>query len=259
VPLRPLNPGIRKREEERIMNAFDRGILDVAARISGSSPELDLIVVFLTSSDLFKGFLVMGAIWWLWFRDTLKPASVPPDPAVREQVMATLLAGLVALVVARALAESLPFRMRPLALPEYADTFTLSRERLGRIEEWSSFPSDHATLFSALAAGAWFACRRLGAILFVYTVIVILAPRVYLGMHYPTDVLAGALIGCAIAWAANLIPIRAPISRPLLLWQTRSPGTFYASAFLLTSQIAVLFDPVRRAARFAAELTSSTL
>ena len=241
------------------MNAFDRVILDAAARVSGSSPELDLIVVFLTSSDLFKGFLVMGAIWWLWFRDTLKPASVAPDPAIRGQVMATLLAGLVALVVARALAESLPFRLRPLALPEYANAFLLSRERLGRIEEWSSFPSDHATLFAALATGAWFACRRLGAILFVYTLIVILAPRVYLGMHYPTDIVAGAAIGAVIAWATHLPSVRERIARPFQLWQTRSPGTFYASAFLLTSQIAVLFDPVRRAARFAAELTASTL
>jgi membrane-associated phospholipid phosphatase len=241
------------------MNPFDRTIVDAAAQVSGTWPEFDLVVVFLTSSDLFKGFLVMGTIWWLWFRDTLKPASIPPDPAVRGQVMATLLAGLVALVVARALAESLPFRMRPLALPEYAHAFTLSRERLAGIDEWSAFPSDHATLFAALAAGAWFACRRLGAILFVYTVIVILAPRVYLGMHYPTDVLAGALIGIAIAWAAHLIPVRERISRPFLAWQTRSPGTFYASAFLLTSMIAVLFDPVRRAARFAAELSSLTL
>jgi len=241
------------------MNGFDRTILDAAAGLSGQWPQLDLVIVFLTSSDLFKGFLVMGAIWWLWFRDALKPASIPPDPAVREQVMATLLAGLIALLIARTLANSLPFRVRPIALPEYADAFGISRERLGRIDEWSSFPSDHATLFAALAAGAWFACRRLGAILFVYTAVVILAPRIYLGMHYPTDVLAGALIGIAIAWAAHLLPVRELISRPFVVWQARSPGTFYASAFLLTSQIAVLFDPVRRAARFAAELTASTL
>jgi membrane-associated phospholipid phosphatase len=253
------NPKNQDGEGERRMNPFDRTILDAAAQVSGAWPGFDLFVVFLTSNDLFKGFLVMGAIWWLWFRDTLRPASTAPDPAVREQVMATLLAGLVALVLARGLAETLPFRMRPLALPEYANEFTLSRERLVGLEEWSSFPSDHATLFSALAAGAWFACRRLGTILLVYTFIVILAPRVYLGMHYPTDVLAGALIGVGIAWAAHLLPIRHLVSRPFLLWQVRSPGTFYASAFLLTSQIAVLFDPVRRAARFAAELTSSSL
>jgi hypothetical protein len=38
-----------------------------------------------------------------------------------------------------------------------------------------------------------------------------------------------------------------------------SPGTFYACAFLLTSQIAVLFDPVRKAAQFAAKLTHTDL
>jgi undecaprenyl-diphosphatase len=167
------------------------------------------------------------------------------------QVMVTLLAGLVALFVARAMAHELPFRVRPFALPEFADVFTVSRARMGNLDEWSSFPSDHATLFAALATGAWFANRRLGAMLWAYCLVVILAPRVYLGMHYPTDVLMGAFIGIAIAWLLHTPSIRGAISAPLLQWQQRSPATFYASAFLLTSQIAVLFDPVRNVAHFA--------
>jgi undecaprenyl-diphosphatase len=154
------------------------------------------------------------------------------------------------------MANELPFRPRPLALPEFANAFHISRERLVGIDEWSSFPSDHATLFVALATGAWFACRRMGWVLFVYTFIAILAPRVYLGMHYPTDILAGALIGIAIAWFMHLERVRSAIARPFTYWQLRSPGSFYACAFLLTSQIAVLFDPVRRVARFAADLAS---
>jgi membrane-associated phospholipid phosphatase len=241
------------------MNAFDRGILDAAAQVSGAAPDLELVIVFVTANHIFKGFIVMGAIWWLWFRDARKPVDTPLDTSVREQVMVTLLAGLVALVVARVLAHELPFRLRPFALPEYANVFTVSRPRLGRLDEWSSFPSDHATLFAALATGAWFACRRLGVMLWVYTFIVILAPRVYLGMHYPTDILVGALIGVAIAWAVHVSVVRRYIAKPFLQWQVRSPGTFYASAFLLTSQIAVLFDPVRHVARFAADMASGAL
>jgi undecaprenyl-diphosphatase len=90
--------------------------------------------------------------------------------------------------------------------------------------------------------------------LWAYCFVVILAPRVYLGMHYPTDVLMGALIGIAIAWLLHMPAIRRTFSAPLLQWQQRSPATFYASAFLLTSQIAVLFDPVRNVANFAAGL-----
>jgi membrane-associated phospholipid phosphatase len=239
------------------LNAFDSAILHAAARVSGASPDFDLMLVFISANHLFKGFIVMGAIWWLWFRDPRPVPTSPQEASVREQVMVTLLAGLLALFIARMLAHELPFRMRPFALPEFANAFTVSRPRLGGLDEWSSFPSDHATLFAALATGAWFACRRLGILLWAYTFIVILVPRVYLGMHYPTDILVGALIGIAIAWAVHVTPIRSWIARPFLHWHERSPGTFYASAFLLTSQIAVLFDPVRHVARFAADLTAA--
>jgi membrane-associated phospholipid phosphatase len=138
------------------MNAFDRGILNAAAQVSGAFPDLDLVITFVTANHIFKGFVVMGAIWWLWFRDARRPPDAP-DTSVREQVMVTLLAGLLSLVVARMLAHELPFRLRPFALPEYANAFTVSRPNLGRLDEWSSFPSDHATLFAALATGAWFA------------------------------------------------------------------------------------------------------
>ena len=237
------------------MNAFDHAILQAVARVSGQSPDFDLLVTFITANHLFKGFLVMGAIWWLWFREQRRQQTGPIDvERVHDQIMSTLLAGLIALVVARVLAEELPFRPRPLALPEFASAFQISRERLTGLDEWSSFPSDHATLFAALATGAWFACRSLGAMLMIYTFIVILLPRVYLGMHYPTDILVGALIGGVIAWAMHVSPVRSYISRPFTAWQLRSPGTFYACAFLLTSQIAVLFDPVRHVARFARDL-----
>jgi membrane-associated phospholipid phosphatase len=238
------------------MNALDRVILDSVAQVSGTWPDFERTVDFINANHLFKGFIVMGAIWWLWFREERRPGEDTAEERMNRhaQVMVTLLGGLIALFLARALAHELPFRMRPIALPEFADAFAVSRAKMGNLDEWSSFPSDHATLFAALATGAWFANRRLGTMLWAYCLVVILAPRVYLGLHYPTDVVVGALIGIAIAWLLHKPAIRGFISAPLLQWQRRSPATFYASAFLLTSQIAVLFDPVRNVAHFAAEL-----
>jgi membrane-associated phospholipid phosphatase len=240
------------------VNSVDWAILHgVVVPISGAWPLFDRVLAFISNNDLFKGFIVMSTVWWLWLRQE-SAAQGEEGRDVRGHLIATLIACLVGLALARVLAESLPFRERPFALPEFNGAFTISREHAG-LDEWSSFPSDHATLFVALAVGVWCAHARTGALLFAYVMVVVLLPRIYLGMHYPTDILGGGIIGGTIVWVANLTPVRQRLTHPFLEWHRLSPGTFYACAFLLTSQIAVLFDPVRKAAQFAAKLTHTDL
>ncbi len=69
----------------------------------------------------------------------------------------------------------------------------------------SSFPSGHTT--SSIAAGFVLlkgTPKYLGIPAFVLAVLIALS-RLYLGVHYPTDVLAGALIGLFAAFCAKYI------------------------------------------------------
>ena len=69
----------------------------------------------------------------------------------------------------------------------------------------SSFPSGHTT--SSIAAGFVMlkgTPRYIGVPAFVLAVLIALS-RLYLGVHYPTDVLAGALIGLFAAFSAKYI------------------------------------------------------
>lgn len=59
---------------------------------------------------------------------------------------------------------------------------------------FTSFPSGHATLYFALATGIFILHPRLGKYYFVLATLVALS-RVILGVHYPRDIIAGALIG----------------------------------------------------------------
>jgi undecaprenyl-diphosphatase len=70
-----------------------------------------------------------------------------------------------------------------------------------------SFPSDHATAAFAIATAVTLRAGRWGAALLVLAG-VLAAGRVFLGVHYPTDVLAGAAIGAGIAFLSSLAPIR---------------------------------------------------
>ena len=77
----------------------------------------------------------------------------------------------------------------------------------------ASFPSDHASAAFGIAFGVLFVVRRAGVV-FLVCAVLIGASRVLAGMHYPSDVFAGALIGLLSGYFARLYqPLLAPVVR----------------------------------------------
>lgn len=92
-----------------------------------------------------------------------------------------------------------------------------------------SFPSDHATAAGAAAAGLWIVThyarnvRALAVMASVWAVLLAFA-RVYVGVHYPGDVLAGLAVGATVAvvgwavlnrplvWLTTLVSRRRPVA-----------------------------------------------
>ncbi|MEO6205839.1 MAG: phosphatase PAP2 family protein [Mycobacteriales bacterium] len=67
----------------------------------------------------------------------------------------------------------------------------------------ASFPSDHAVMAGATAVGLLFFSRRLGIVAVVAAVLMAVA-RVYVGVHFPLDVLAGLVVGATVAVLVQL-------------------------------------------------------
>jgi len=71
-----------------------------------------------------------------------------------------------------------------------------------------SFPSDHAMIGGGIAIGLVFFSRRLGAVAILLALLLAFA-RVYAGVHYPADVVAGLIGGGLVATVLWLL-LRAP-------------------------------------------------
>ena len=136
------------------------------------------------------------------------------------------LAGLIALVVGVASAEAMKYLVmqpRPfLSLPDV--------RLLVSPPSSYSFPSVNVTYAFAASSGASLAARRLLGRLPIWgwsilsLAAVISYSRVYVGVHYPSDVLGGALLGISVGWLAASILARSSEDEPSEGPQTRDEG-----------------------------------
>lgn len=230
-----------------MINTFDHTVISAINQFSQHSWAFDRIINYLQGAHLLKGAVLASALWWAWFRPGLDQALA------RQHIVTTIAACIVAIAVARALQLTLPFRPRPMHLAEL--NFVLPYGMLpSLLKEWSSFPSDHAVLFFTLSTGLWFVSRRAGILALLFSTVIVCLPRVYLGLHYPTDLMAGAGLGAGIAMLGNWLWVTSRPVKKVVQWSQDQPQLFYPLFFLMTFQIAVMFDGVRSLASAAAKL-----
>ncbi len=123
-------------------------------------------------------------------------------------------ADLVTLAVKEITGRPRPFQVLPEADP------------LLRVSFGGSFPSGHAATSFAGAVVLSFLVRRAAPALFVLAAAIAFS-RVYVGAHYPLDVLGGALVGSLVGAGAVALAVRAPrppSGAPRSSEETRPPG-----------------------------------
>ncbi|MCP5037791.1 MAG: phosphatase PAP2 family protein [Rhodobacteraceae bacterium] len=222
------------------MTNFDLEAFSLLNGLSGRWQTFDLLVLAFSQSHFFKGVLPMLVFWGAWFYPWAEPMKK------RARLVAGLWVAVMAIAFGRALAVNLPFRHRPM----HTDGLDLVEPLFEQVvwgEGLSSLPSDHATLYFAVATSLFFVSRLAGSILFAHAVLVVSLPRIIIAAHWPSDILAGAGIGIFLA-----LVVMPPLSR---LFERTAPAMNlarvaylgYPLLFLASLQIATLFESTRSA------------
>jgi undecaprenyl-diphosphatase len=181
------------------MDQLDQSLVLWINGIGGRSVLLDASMDVLVS-DYLAPVLASLVLLGLWFSGW--------SDAQRYQNQLVTLTGGIAVGFANALVtivNALMFRDRPFVNLDVSLYFYAPTD--------SSFPANAASVGFAIATPVFLRHRRLGGALYLLAALWGLA-RVYAGVHYPSDILGGAVIGIIAALlAAGLVRLLAFIPR----------------------------------------------
>ena len=183
---------------------------------TAAHPWLFQLALLLT--DKLGDAVTLATIAWLWFWPVRPAASsvTMTRTESRARVIVFAMAGMAAYVTARLIAFSVDAD-RPFA------TFLPVHGIPGAFEglrTYGTFPSDHAALLGALPVALMYWNKRAAWVWAGLSAVLIVA-RVAVGFHYPSDMVAGTVIGVVLTAIAMQLFDRVPVIRRLMLWIAR--------------------------------------
>ena len=168
---------------------MDLSLFQTLNGLAGRWPLLDYLGIFLASWLPYVMALVLALCWF-------RPKSEKMHN--RQAVLVALTSALFARLVIKTAIVMAYNRPRPFEVVAGA------KKLIDHTKIHASFPSGHVVFFFALAMGVYFYNKKLGTLLFTGAALMGIA-RVYTGVHWPTDILAGALVGVLAAWPVRMV------------------------------------------------------
>jgi|SRR3989344_4988845 len=162
--------------------SFDAQLTLLFNSVAGQSPFLDGAIVFFAS---YLGYLLVPLfLILLYFSQYQRREKL-------EIFLTVVLSTLIARAGVTELVRFFYHRPRPFSELPVNELFTDSA--------WS-FPSGHATFFFALAMAIYLYNKQWGIGFFIVAALITIN-RIIAGVHYPSDIVGGVLIGIAVASA----------------------------------------------------------
>lgn len=160
---------------------LDLSIFQALNGLANYSPFFDVIAIFFAK---YLGYILIGVLLFWLSRDIAKNGK---------PIFLALCTAFITRFVIVEIIRSLWFRSRP-----FVDmTAHLLLKNYNPTE--SSFPSGHASFYFALSTVIYCYHRKLGIWLYGASIVMGIS-RIVVGVHWPSDILAGAVLGIGLGY-----------------------------------------------------------
>jgi undecaprenyl-diphosphatase len=164
-----------------MLSNIDFTIFSFVNQIASKNAILDFVGIFLANYFIWLLFFVV--IFFGFLPPKRRGETISKANALRS-IFGALLGGSLTLIIGQFIVRARPFVVHEVNLLIFPP-ITIA-----------SFPSFHTTLAFALACTLFLFNRKIGIWFFVAAMLIGIA-RVYVGVHYPSDIIFGAIIGCS--------------------------------------------------------------
>jgi undecaprenyl-diphosphatase len=162
------------------LRTWDHNLFHAINNLAGKNFVVDSIAIFLAGNVFLVCLVGLLVAWWFWLSK------------LRPQIILALGSALISRGVIVELLKRIINRPRPYeALANIQQLFVDTEHGL-------SFPSGHTVIFFSLAFAFWNTKYFWGLFALATTASVV---RVFVGVHYPVDILASVAIAALTVWA----------------------------------------------------------
>jgi len=202
---------------------MDFSVLYFLNKLASSGGSVGTLVGMLTENPLLRGGPVFFCICYLWFSTN--------DVNVRVRIIMGGLACILGVLVSVFCQSHLPIHVRPVYDNRLGIVNILKWNQDSTDKRIYSFPSDTATLYFALVTIVFLQNRKMGLLSFLWAVLTVGVCRVAVGVHYPSDILAGMILGITLVLIlSNIAGLNKWLSKNILKYD---PGQKYLNIFFV--------------------------
>ena len=166
------------------MYEFDKSLTLLINSWAGYDSLVDLIAIWCADNLIFVMIAIVISRWW----------KIGNYPGIRHTCLVAGLSFLLAVAFNLSIALFI-HRIRP-------NDAGLTHALIAHNPDWS-FPSDHAATSMAIAAALWFQKDKKFASVLLFASAAICIARVFVGVHFISDVFGGAAVGIFAAYVVS--------------------------------------------------------